>query len=305
MNIRFLETVVWLAELRNFRVTADRMNITPAAISNRISAVEQDLGVRLFDRDMRDVGLTPEGEIFVEGAREIVARYDDLITRINADATQQGTVRLGVLPAIALTLLPGVMQALRARFPFVRVRVTTDSSFALLQRLERRELDIIVGFHGQDDERHQIVPLCTFGMFWVASPDFPLAQEPVSRDELPAHPIISYEVGTTNHRRMIDYLPQGSGVEAVAHYSNSLGTTINLIAAGVGISVIPPVVIQSELRSGILRVLDVRPVFPAISYSVVWLNPSSSRLVLAVSGIVREVAADFCALYDDSLARID
>ena len=61
----FLQTVVWLSELRNFRVTADRMNITPAAISNRISAIEQELGIKLFERDTRDVRLTSEGVTFV------------------------------------------------------------------------------------------------------------------------------------------------------------------------------------------------------------------------------------------------
>jgi DNA-binding transcriptional LysR family regulator len=55
MNIRFLETAIWLAELRNFRITAERMNMTPAAISNRITAMEQELGFKLFDRDARDV----------------------------------------------------------------------------------------------------------------------------------------------------------------------------------------------------------------------------------------------------------
>ncbi len=63
MNIRFLETVIWLSELRNFRATAARLNMTPAAISNRIGAMEQELGFRLFDRDARDVNLTAEGKL--------------------------------------------------------------------------------------------------------------------------------------------------------------------------------------------------------------------------------------------------
>ena len=60
MNIRFLETMIWLSELKNFRATAERMNLTPAAISNRIAVMEQELGIRLFERDVREVRLTQE-----------------------------------------------------------------------------------------------------------------------------------------------------------------------------------------------------------------------------------------------------
>lgn len=69
MNIRFLETVIW--GCRNCVLSGDggSPNMTPAAISNCIGAMEQELGFRLFDRDARDVNLTAEGEAFVEGAR--------------------------------------------------------------------------------------------------------------------------------------------------------------------------------------------------------------------------------------------
>ena len=87
MNIRFLETMIWLSELKNFRATAERMNMTPAAISNRIAVMEQELGIRLFERDVREVRLTHEGMLFVEGARDIVARYGGLLTAVRPAAT--------------------------------------------------------------------------------------------------------------------------------------------------------------------------------------------------------------------------
>ena len=140
MNIRFLQTVVWLSELRNFRVTADRMNITPAAISNRISAIEQELGIKLFERDTRDVRLTSEGVTFVEGARDIIARYDRMVGDLVPSTIAEGTVRIGILPSMALTILPGIMEVLREKFPRVRVAITTDASRMVLQKLEQREL---------------------------------------------------------------------------------------------------------------------------------------------------------------------
>ena len=61
MNLRFLETFLWVARLNSFSATADRLHTTQAAVSNRIAALERELGIRLFDRDLRSVRLTPEG----------------------------------------------------------------------------------------------------------------------------------------------------------------------------------------------------------------------------------------------------
>ena len=61
MNLRFLETFVLLAELRNFRMTAERLYTTQAAVSSRIATLEQEFGVRLFDRGVREVTLTADG----------------------------------------------------------------------------------------------------------------------------------------------------------------------------------------------------------------------------------------------------
>ena len=58
MNIRFLETFVWLAQLKHFRLTAEKLHTTQSAVSSRIATLEQDFGVRLFDRIAREVALT-------------------------------------------------------------------------------------------------------------------------------------------------------------------------------------------------------------------------------------------------------
>lgn len=302
MNIRFLETMIWLSELKNFRVTAERMNMTPAAISNRIAAMEQELGVKLFERDTREVRLTQEGLTFVEGARDIVARYTRLVTTVSPKTAVEGTVKIGLLPSMALTLLPGIMDVLRRKFPRIRVSITTDSSSTLIERLESRELDIVLGFPGAKPENFRVMALCTFGMFWIGNGEAHVGDDILTRQDVLQYPIISYEVGAHNHKRMVDYLPTNSFEETVVHYSNSLGTTISMISAGIGISVLPPIVIQNELRAGTLRVLNVKPDFPPTVYSAVYLENPSARLSPLVASIAYDTASRFCALYDNALA---
>lgn len=81
MNLRFLETFVWVARLRSFRLTADKLFTTQASISARIAALEEELGVRLFDRDTRGVQLTPDGHKVLEYADRMVSTLRKMCQR--------------------------------------------------------------------------------------------------------------------------------------------------------------------------------------------------------------------------------
>ena len=162
MNIRFLETVIWLSELRNFRATAARLNMTPAAISNRIGAMEQELGFRLFDRDARDVNLTAEGEAFVEGARDVVRRYHDLVESLSPQNGLEGTLKIGIVPSLAMTILPGILDIVRQRYPQIRISITTSSSKGIVQKLEQRELDIVFAIKPEPTPNLRIVDTVSY-----------------------------------------------------------------------------------------------------------------------------------------------
>ncbi len=304
MNIRFLETVIWLSELRNFRSTAARLNMTPAAISNRIGAVEQELGFRLFERDARDVKLTAEGSIFVDGAREVVHRYNNILADINPGQILEGTLRIGIVPSLAITILPYILDALKQRHPRIRISVTTASSKAVQQMLEQHELDIIFALMPEASKGVRIVDICTFGMYWIGGKNRPYIsnEEIFTPEDLLGHPVISYESGSHNYQQIRNYFSEPRLRDATVHYSNSLSTTINMIAAGIGISVIPPVVIQKELRAGELQVLKTSHPFPPSSYSAAYLESTATGLTTMVSKIAREAGAFICSQFDRSLA---
>jgi DNA-binding transcriptional LysR family regulator len=306
MNIRFLETAICLDELRNFRATADRLNITPAAISNRIAAMEQELGFRLFDRDSRDVRPTAEGSMFVGGARDIVDRYHDLVRSLHPVQEIAGTVRIGFLPSMAQALLPGIIGVLQKEFPNVRFSITTDTSTTMLQKLEAREIDAAICIAPPATAGFRVVDLCSLGMFWIADPRIltHAPDETLTIEDLLSYPIISYAVGTHNHKRLMAYFADTLSEVSIVHHSNSLATTINLVSMGMGVSVLPPVSIQRELRDGSLCVLKVQPTFPPTKYSMIQLDRDDENLGGLVTKIAREVTAGFCGLYDDSLATV-
>ena len=72
MNLRFLEAFYWIAKLGSFSAAAARLHATPAAISERIRTLEEDLGVRVFERDSRKVSLTPQGQRLLPYAEQML-----------------------------------------------------------------------------------------------------------------------------------------------------------------------------------------------------------------------------------------
>ena len=175
----------------------------------------------------------------------------------------------------------------------------------VLHKLEQRELDVILGFPGSQPERlPRGQSLLIWCMFWIADGKFATDGGVLGKKDLADHPIISYEVRNAQPcAALLEYMPRGCFEDSVVHYSNSLGTTISMVAAGVGISVLPPIVIQDELRSGVMKVLNVNPTF---SIDRIFRGLSGkllpSRLAPLIASIAAKAAADFCALYDRAVA---
>lgn len=294
MNIRFLETVIKLSELHNFRLTAEHMNITPAAISNRIAAIEQEIGAKLFRRGSRDVLLTPEGAVFLEAAHEIVDRYDRLIDELKAESSIEGSIRIGVLPSIGMTMVPDIVSALRDKFPKAKVSIRTASSLDIVECLNQGALDVALTISNSDQSPDpnvfQQIDVCSLSMNWIASANYPIGSEKMDADELLHHPIISYEMGSTNYVRLSKYLPYGTLKNAIIHHSNSLETTINMIDNCLGISVIPAIVILDAIKTERFRILEVHPQFPKTDYAVFFPDNSNARFVLLIASAARSVA---------------
>lgn len=307
MNIRFLETVVWLAHDRNFRVTAERLNITQAAVSSRIATVENDLGVRLFDRQSRDVVPTREGEKFLAGAREIVEKYRLLTRSIRSDQDLDVLVRIGLVSAMADALLPDITHTLRQDHPRMRFEVVTTSSAALVTELADGKFDVCLTVTPDPvPPGIAVYPLCTLGMFWVASPQLlPCSDDCYSPADLARFPLISYASGAMNAARIREFMSTVSGTEQIVHSSNSLATTISMAVNGIGLAVLPLIAVQRELREGSLHVLNVSPPFPSTPYVAASAVLGDTRNSARIVAIAQAAARRLCDRFTASVASLD
>ena len=141
MSIKLLRTLVAVAEHRSFSEAARAVHVTHAAVSQRMRALEADLGVALFDRGTRTPELTAAGRAVVERARTLIRDYDDLVPSALGRDGLAGEVVLGAVPTTLTGLAPGAMAVLKVECPDLHVRIRPGLSAALLADVERGGTD--------------------------------------------------------------------------------------------------------------------------------------------------------------------
>lgn len=301
MNLKFLETFVWVARLNSFSLAAERLNATQATVSHRIATLERDLGIRLFERDTRDVKLTPLGIDAREHAERIVRMAADFRRRMSDPAGLAGTVRIGVIDTVVYSWLPALIERVRLAYPEVVLELTAAITPEIADDLLNGRLDLGL-INGPVDAPGLINrSLCTFACRWLASPSLAVPDGLLEIDDLARVPILSFPTSSSRHGSMVDYFRR-SGIENIRLHTASLATLIRLTTDGLGVAAIPVVTVERELASGALRVLNARTEFPAIALYAMHLEIEDRPLPTLIAQMASECAAAFCGTRDPALA---
>lgn len=141
MSIRDLKTFLLIAEGGSFAAAARAIYRTQSAVTSQIQALEEQLGMVLFDRTSRPPRLTEAGQQFILQAREVVHAYDALFRSLNVPDVR-GNVRLGVVPSAIIGLVPRVLVLLGERYPGLHIELEMGLSAELVDKTERGQLDV-------------------------------------------------------------------------------------------------------------------------------------------------------------------
>lgn len=197
-SIKQLQHLVLLADERHFARAADRAALSQSAFSRSIQMLESGLGMRLFDRDAKQVRPTPVGERAVERARALLASTGDLARELSLlQAGELGDIKLGAGALAGATILPGPLVRLRRAHPGVRVDVDVIESNALLDKLLRAGLDFFVGEYSEvprhEDLRFETLGSMHLGFFCRAGHPL-LSQATVSLGDLAFYRLASVHI---------------------------------------------------------------------------------------------------------------
>lgn len=140
MNLRFVEAFVWVARLKSITRGADKLCLTQSAVSNRIAALEEELGVPLLDRRERTFRLTNAGVRFLTYAERFLALQRDLKDELGAPEQLPLSLRLGAVESVLHTWLIPTVDALKRGYPNIEFELTIEMTPVLTDAFCRSKL---------------------------------------------------------------------------------------------------------------------------------------------------------------------
>lgn len=297
MHYKRLETFLLVATLGSFRKVAERLYTTQPAISNRISALEAELGCRLLEREqgLGGVQLTSKGKELLPYAEKIVYLAGQLRQRADSEQQSSGLLRLGVSETIVHSWLPSFMSSIHEEMPNLDIELTVDVTSNLTAALTDRSIDLafLMGPVGQP----QIVDLklCSFPLQWVVSRQLNLPSGKLSLQDLHAWPILTFAKNTQPFSDINNRFKEVETNPTRFFSSSSLAALVKMTIDGVGISALPLAVVANEIARGELVTLDVEWTPKALDFTASYCTVPANFLVQYASNRAVEIAQGYAA----------
>lgn len=270
MNLKFLETFVWVARLKSFRLTAEKLFTTQASISSRIAVLESELGVKLFLRDSRGVSLTPDGIKVLDYAEQMMVTMQGLKQSLETTSSKVGRIRIGAMDTVIHTWLSPLVTELMDHFPLVEIELVADTALNLSDQLQKGFLDLILQTDLLRQESVRSLELASHPMGWIVASHSIYNRDYASLAELAQERIITYSKNSHPHQDVLS-LMQAHGVAAPRmNCVNSVSAITRLLRDGFGIGALPPVLVSEELARGELVMLPMTQRLPNLQVVVSW-----------------------------------
>jgi DNA-binding transcriptional LysR family regulator len=275
MDLRRIRYFVVLAETLHFGRAALRLNIAQPPLSHQIRVLEDELGARLFDRNNRRVELTPAGQALLPEARTLLAQADKTAAiAARAQRGELGELRIGFTSASALThAIPPLILAYRRQWPGVYLRIEELTTQAQLTAMLERRLDVafVRGTQAPDlPPSLRAIRLFEDALVVALPAQHALGHDtaPLSIRALAAEGFVMYpqESGTGIYDQIMSLCRRAGFALRVAQEARSLTTIIGLVAAGLGVAVVP-----ASTRSIVADGVMYRPLREPAARSAMWV----------------------------------
>lgn len=286
MNIADVQAFVVIADLRSIVSAANQLQLSQSAVTRRLQNLEDQLGAKLFYRESRPMTLTKEGAEVYQYAKGLLASAADMEAALTPGENISGDFDVGVSQSLGDISIGPALESLHRTFPKLRVRATTDESTVLLQRLEKRELDVaaIVLPEGQ------ILPegvagelLCTAPLVVVGPKSLRFGATGKLQDLAKQSWLVNPPGCGAREALQVAFARFG-GTPNIVLESSSPGLKLSLIASGHGLGVFFPHIVRNSRFENTTRIIQPSDFGPRNS---IWLvhHPNCGRLKAPITCI--------------------
>ena len=289
VTLKQLRYVDALARHGHFGRAAAASAISQPALSMQIRDLEENLGMALFERSAREVRLTNFGEQFLRRGREIIRLTDELEDLARAARDQLvGRLRIGVIPTIAPYLLPTIIETLGQSHEGLDIHVRETVTPRLIQELAEGRLDTaIVALPISEPSLTEVALYCED--FLLVRPEKDADRPVPTGDALCEMRLLLLEEGHCFRDQALSFCNVGANLPREGLDGSSLTTLVQMVGAGIGVTLIPEMAREVETRSGRVSVAEFGNPRPSRTIGMVWRKTSPIASQLArISEVVRD-----------------
>ena len=292
MTLTELRYVVALAQERHFGRAAQKCFVTQPTLSLALAKLEDELGVRLFERNKNEVLVTPMGAEIVDQARRVLDEVGKIPLLAKGSQDQlSGALRLGVIPTIGPYLLPELVPILRRSAPNMPLMIEENFTASLVPMLRDGDIDAaiialpfsVTGVKTRALYEEPFSVVVPEGHLWAK-------KKSVRPDELSGENLLVLNAGHCFREQVLEACPgQSNTANPEGLSGSSLETIRNMVASGLGVSVLPATALQPRYGNRLVKEIPFTEPVPSRKVAIAW-RASFSRLK-AVDAVADAVLA--------------
>ena len=250
IKIRDLEYLVAIREHKHFGKASEACFVSQPTLSGQIKKLEDQLDLLLIERNRQNVMLTPAGEVLVKKAQSVLMAADDFQSTAKALTDPlSGSLSIGLIPTLAPYLLPHIMEGITSGLPEIDLFLYENKTEVLVSKLHQGELDILIlpwcegmGVVKRYDLFHEHLLLALPKNHELCN------QKELKLEDLKTYKILSLEEGNCLREHSLDYCLRVGAEEDKRFSASSLETLRYMVAAGLGITLLPELAVSADQR---------------------------------------------------------
>jgi LysR family transcriptional regulator, hydrogen peroxide-inducible genes activator len=258
MEFHQLRYVCAIADTGNFSRAAERCQIAQPSLSQQVLKLEEDLGAKLFDRLGRSVRLTEAGRAFIPHARAVLEQME--VARLSVadkNADLRGSIAVGVIPTVAPYLIPSYTAAFAKNYPDAKLRIVEETTAVLVEGLRDLSLDVAILALPLRHKDLELFSIRTEPLFVVMRRDHPRASaESLALKDLRGEAFVMLRDGHCFRDLSIRTCTRARITPNIVFESGQFSSLLGMVAAGVGVSLVPEMAIDHHVDCRYLPLSD-------------------------------------------------
>ena len=287
MNLRFVEAFYWVATLKSVSRAAEKLFLTQSAMSARVAALEEELGVLLLDRRDKQFRLTVAGSRFVSYSQKLLELQREIKTEMGSGMALSASLRIGAIESVLHSWLIPWIEKLRVEQPGLELELTVETTPVLMDQVQRGAQDIVFAALPAGGEGVRTKALPAMAMCFVGQA-VQHRKRAYTLADLAKGELLTFQRGSQPHVALLDALRMAKIEQKRIHTISSISAMAQLVQGGFGVATLPLAAAERLVEVQGLRVLKCNTSLPPLPLHASYRSDPATGLV---DGVLKSALA--------------